>query len=61
MFTARAQNGQVKERILAAAQASFLPEAERDILREQLLTELGIWKVEPAKGDRYEPRFLQVP
>ena len=33
---------QLKERILAAAQASFLPEAEREALIEQLSKELGI-------------------
>ncbi len=32
----------IKERILAAAQAGFLPEAERDILMEQLRKELGM-------------------
>jgi adenosine deaminase len=35
------EHKQLKERILAAAQASFLPKAEREALMEQLRTELA--------------------
>ncbi|MCX6035370.1 MAG: hypothetical protein NTV38_10405, partial [Chloroflexi bacterium] len=41
----------LKKRILAAAQTSFLPEAERDILMEQLRKDLGIKNIDTTQTE----------